>query len=408
VYRARRVADGKLVALKQVVAAPASQWPSQMARIRLVGRVEHPNLGRHLDAFVGPYPFDGEPPPADEFEVLYTVMTWVDGSDLTDAATVADLVEVLGWVREVAGAAAALHRQATPTGLGIVHRDIKPPNVRVTPAGSAVLVDFGIARPLDGTAMTLTAGAPGWMPPEAFTDPDRIGPRSDVWQVAGLAAWAVLGAAPGTVEPVERRARLVAALRDSGMARPARLARHIDGALATSPAARPADAERWGADLVSLAVAAGVPRRRGLLLGAVAAVVLAVAAVAYTRRTDPPVVTAMPEPPVGEVTVGSGAWTPRDRGSSVEITVAYRGRPPAGGRLQVVANGGSPAVPHHPARPCGSPWAAATPPSSSTGWWCASSAPPAARWPSRRSPSASCSARPCPGPSAAPPMTRRR
>jgi serine/threonine protein kinase len=210
VYRAWRVADGCPVAVKQLISVTPADWVTQSRRIQILTTVTHPRLGRHLDSFVGSYPFTDDVPPPEEFEVCYTVMGWVEGHDLSDAVHGVDLLVGFGWVRDVAHGAAALHRHPTPTGLGIVHRDIKPSNVRITGTDDrrAVLIDFGIARPLGGATMTRSAGAPGWMPPEAFADPRAVGVRSDTWQVGGLAAWVLLGVPPGALVEDDRRHRL--------------------------------------------------------------------------------------------------------------------------------------------------------------------------------------------------------
>jgi hypothetical protein len=354
VYRGRRVIDGHPVAVKQLASVRPEDWPGQAARIRLLGAVSHPALGRHLDAFLGPCPFDAEPPSPDEFDVCYTVMAWVEGRDLGEAVEGATLAQVLGWVRDVAHATAALHRQPTPTGLGIVHRDIKPSNVRVDPRGGAVLIDFGIARPLDGTTMTRTAGAPGWMPPEAFDRAARVGARSDLWQVAGLAAWALLDTPPGALAAPDRRRRLEEALRRRGapVARP--LARHIDRALASRPADRPSDPRRWGDALVALGTAR--PRRRPAVAAVAAAMALALvlavlAAVAAGRRIAGSEPSAGPPPaapaPIGTVTVAPGSSAPLDFGEPVTVTVSYADAAAGPGRVIVEARSGD--------RPVGAP-----------------------------------------------------
>jgi hypothetical protein len=342
------------VAIKQLVSVPPGEWPRQVARIRVVGAVAHPNLGRHLDAFVGPYPFDDDEPPADEFDLCYTVMAWVDGRDLGDAVDGVDLPTVFGWVRDVARAAGALHRRATPTGVGIVHRDNKPSNVRVvTPTGEAVLIDFGIARPLDGATMTRSAGAPGWMPPEAFEDPRAVGPRSDTWQVGGLAAWAVLGTPPGALVPEDRRSRLTAALRQQGVGAAEPVARHIDRALSARTGDRPPDVERWGDELVRLA---GRRRpllsRRRLAAAALAVLVVAVLVVAAgglgravwdTGSEDGPATddgttpaTVEAAPSIGRVAIDPASPAPLDLGQSVAVTITYTHPVPAGRQILVV------------------------------------------------------------------------
>ncbi|PSK98440.1 serine/threonine protein kinase [Murinocardiopsis flavida] len=90
----------------------------------------------------------------------------------------------------LAEAVAAIH------AAGIVHRDLKPANVILAPDGPKVL-DFGIARAVDESAITRTGGlvgSPGWMSPERFRG--ATGPEADVFAWGAMVAYAVLGRPP--------------------------------------------------------------------------------------------------------------------------------------------------------------------------------------------------------------------
>ncbi|WP_236003401.1 serine/threonine-protein kinase [Nonomuraea antri] len=138
---------------------------------------------------------------------------------------------------------------------GVVHRDLKPANVILSPQGPRV-VDFGIARALDETAMTRTGmvvGSPGWISPEEYGGTEA-GPAADVHNWALLVAYAASGKPPfGAGRPEVLAARVLGADADTSDL-PTDLRALTDRALAKDPQLRP-DAhallrlttECWGA-----------------------------------------------------------------------------------------------------------------------------------------------------------------
>ncbi|MCK7624467.1 PQQ-binding-like beta-propeller repeat protein [Streptomyces sp. RS10V-4] len=82
--------------------------------------------------------------------------------------------------------------------VGVVHRDLKPSNVVLSPEGPRV-IDFGISRAADQQTLTMTGrviGTPPFMSPEQLQAPRDVGPRSDVFSLGTLVAYAATGHGP--------------------------------------------------------------------------------------------------------------------------------------------------------------------------------------------------------------------
>ncbi|MGW7610849.1 serine/threonine protein kinase [Streptomyces sp. NPDC054766] len=132
-----------------------------------------------------------------------------------------------------AQALAAIH------AAGVVHRDVKPQNVILTPAGPRVL-DFGIAHAADGTSVTRTGvmtGTPGWISPEQYRT-GTAGPEGDMFAWGALVAYAATGRLPfGTGAPDVVAYRVMSEEPDlDGL--PDELHEPLTKALAKSPAER--------------------------------------------------------------------------------------------------------------------------------------------------------------------------
>ena len=93
--------------------------------------------------------------------------------------------EALSWqeastlARQMAEGLAAADEQ------GVIHRDIKPANVMLTAKGQAKLCDFGLARAIDSTAMTMEGalmGTPLYMAPEAWSG-ESVDGRADIYSL---------------------------------------------------------------------------------------------------------------------------------------------------------------------------------------------------------------------------------
>lgn len=172
----------------------------------------------------------------------WIVMEYVPGQSLADlirdgARLEADRVAHLG--AQVAAAVAAAHR------VGIVHRDIKPGNVLVTPDGQAKLTDFGIARAQHDQALTrtgLVSGRAGYFSPELAQGGDPSS-ASDVWAL-GATLYAAVEGRP----PHPSRANPLAMLREIAThpPRPPEHAGPLEPVL--SGLMQPDPAQRWSAE----------------------------------------------------------------------------------------------------------------------------------------------------------------
>ena len=171
--------NGDRVALK-VLHAELSRIESVRARFLREGyvanKIGHAGVVRVIDDDVAP---DGG---------VYLVMELLEGRTLEQHRVAAggrlSLPEAASLVGHVLEVLAAAHAQR------IIHRDIKPENVFLTTRGVVKLMDFGIARMLDGVQATASGtlmGTPAFMPPEqANGRVKEVDARSDVWSAGAL------------------------------------------------------------------------------------------------------------------------------------------------------------------------------------------------------------------------------
>lgn len=141
---------------------------------------------------------------------------------------------LLVLARGLAEALVAVH------SAGVVHRDLKPSNVLLAVDGPKV-IDFGIARAVEDTALTTTGkviGSPGFMCPEQVTG-EAVVPASDVFALGGVLVFAAGGQGPfGSGDTVQMLWRVV--YEEPRLeAVPERLRPLVAACLAKDPAARP-------------------------------------------------------------------------------------------------------------------------------------------------------------------------
>lgn len=185
VYQAMDENLGISVAVKENLFL-TDEYARQFQReANILASLRHPNLPRVGDYFT--IPGQGQ----------YLIMDYIDGEDLRQR------IERLGTLPEdeviligiaICDALHYLHTRTPP----IIHRDIKPGNIKITPEGQIALVDFGLAKVMSGNQQTTTgarAMTPGYSPPEQYgTAPTD--PRTDIYSLGATLYACLTGTIP--------------------------------------------------------------------------------------------------------------------------------------------------------------------------------------------------------------------
>src|ERR1022692_4681002 len=248
VYQAVRMVGGVSmdVALKMLTNLTLDDYERLAARSKVIAAIDDPHVMRQIETFVGTALLHRDRAADAEFDVLYSVAEWIPGDPIGTALEVAGTAVGLAWVAQIARGLNSLHSYYGPGAPdGIVHRDVKPSNVRITSDGDAKLIDFGIARPQAGTELTDGIGTYLWRAPEVVGGPGKPGIPSDNWGVGALAYWVLTGDAPRLEGAAAARERMVHSAATNQFPNPYRLATHIASLLETHPDARPTDLIRW-------------------------------------------------------------------------------------------------------------------------------------------------------------------
>jgi len=180
VYRAWDMRLNRPIALKEMI-PQAGLDATMLAQLRqqfeqeaqVLGTLVHPSLVRVTDYFSWQ---NNE----------YLVMDFVEGESLAERIEregAQSETQTLTWGGQLLDALSYCH------GQGILHRDIKPQNIIITPDGRAVLVDFGLVKlwdPNDPHTRTVMrgAGTPEYAPPEQYDmGMGHTDPRSDIYSL---------------------------------------------------------------------------------------------------------------------------------------------------------------------------------------------------------------------------------
>lgn len=185
VYRAMDENLGVEVAVKENLFTTDEYSRQFRLEAVILASLRHQNMPRVTDHFVI------------ENQGQYLVMDYIEGEDLRQR------MERLGVIPEedailigaaICDALTHLHSRKPP----VLHRDIKPGNVKITPDGRVFLVDFGLAKLVQGSQATTTgarAMTPGYSPPEQYGTA-RTDPRSDIYSIGATLYAALTGIIP--------------------------------------------------------------------------------------------------------------------------------------------------------------------------------------------------------------------
>jgi tRNA A-37 threonylcarbamoyl transferase component Bud32 len=149
--------------------------------VQITSRLTHPNT-------VDVYDFGRTPE-----GVFYYAMEYLPGISLSDLLTLDGPVppaRAIHILRHICFSLEEAH------GMGLIHRDIKPPNVILCERGgqydSVKVLDFGLVKDIKNqdvqmTAMHEVAGTPAYVAPERLTDPDKVDHRADIYSLGSVA-----------------------------------------------------------------------------------------------------------------------------------------------------------------------------------------------------------------------------
>jgi eukaryotic-like serine/threonine-protein kinase len=269
VFKATYAPEGgfeREVAVKRVLPAYAADL-AFIDRFRreaeLTARLNHPNVVQVLDFGY-------------HHDTYFLAMELVEGVPLSRLVDRPLPLCVASWIGlQLAEALDYIHTRASPDGrpLGLVHRDLNPPNVLVSKHGEVKLADFGVARAAEGPKMTATGmlvGKRGYLSPEQIRG-DSYDGRADLFALGLTLYEALTGrkALDGTSDVAMLKALLEASVPPPSAVRdevPAPLDAVVVGLLAREPAARTPSAAALKAQLLALSgPAAPYPDGRRLL-----------------------------------------------------------------------------------------------------------------------------------------------
>lgn len=181
---------GSTVAIKETFFSDENLTKAFEREARLLNSLRHPALPRVSDHFID-----------SKGGGQFIVMEYISGEDLAEMLTkrgrAFSVSEVMTWGDQLLDALDYLHTQEMP----VVHRDIKPQNLKLTPRGQMILLDFGLAKgnPTDSNHQTNTKSVFGFS--RVYAPLEQIqgtgtDPRSDLYSLAATLYHLMTGVPP--------------------------------------------------------------------------------------------------------------------------------------------------------------------------------------------------------------------
>jgi eukaryotic-like serine/threonine-protein kinase len=259
VYKAEDLKLGRIVALKFLSTYRSGNEADKrrfLREARASSVLDHPNI-------CTVYEIDEA-----EDERLFIAMSFCEGETLKRKIErgALPLLDAVHFGAQIAAGLAAAHAK------GIVHRDVKPANVIVSPDGRVKIVDFGIAKLADQSRLTrdgTAVGTAGYMAPEQIRG-EPFDVRVDIWALGVVLYEMITGRLAFSGHTDQERVRQILANEPDPIVSlragvPPELERMVGRALAKNPAERYTRMEEMRADLLTVAATLGSPLASGTL-----------------------------------------------------------------------------------------------------------------------------------------------
>jgi serine/threonine-protein kinase len=185
VYLAEDIRFHKPVAIKENLDSTPEAKQQFEVEAQILAALKHTVLPRVFDYF------------QESSGRQYLAMDYVEGNDLQEMIERQGALpeqQVVPWMLHICDALAYLHGQRPHP---VIHRDIKPGNIKITPDGSVALVDFGIAKVHHAgqkTVRAARAATPGYSPPEQYGPGTDA--RSDIYALGATIYHLLTGTLP--------------------------------------------------------------------------------------------------------------------------------------------------------------------------------------------------------------------